>query len=65
MFSLCRYVIKMKGGDEMLKQRLLGLLLLAFGIAVPLIIGDATISVIFIPLGIYGLLSKNNVMGDY
>lgn len=49
----------------MLKQRLLGLLLLAFGIAVPLIIGDATISVIFIPLGIYGLLSKNNVMGDY
>lgn len=55
----------MKGGDEMLKQRLLGVLLLALGVAVPLIAGDATVSIILIPLGIYGLLSKNNVMGDY
>ena len=65
MFSLCRYVIKMKGGDEMLKQRLLGVFLLALGVAVPLITGDSTVSVILIPLGIYGLLSKTNVMGDY
>ena len=49
----------------MLKQRLLGVLLLALGVAVPLIAGDATVSIILIPLGIYGLLSKNNVMGDY
>ena len=45
------------------KQKLLGLLAIAASIASPLLLdGDATISVIMLPLGIYMLFTKEKVI---
>ena len=45
------------------KQKLLGLLAIAASIASPLLLdGDATISVIMLPLGIYILFTKEKVI---
>ena len=46
-----------------LKQKLLGLLAIAVSIASPLLLdGDATISVIMLPLGLYLLFTKEKVI---
>ena len=45
------------------KQKLLGILAIAASIASPLLLdGDATISVIMLPLGIYILFTKEKVI---
>ena len=45
------------------KQKLLGLLAIAVSIASPLLLdGDATISVIMLPLGLYLLFTKEKVI---
>ena len=45
------------------KQKLLGLLAIAVSIASPLLLdGDATISLIMLPLGIYALFTKEKVV---
>ena len=45
------------------KQKLLGLLAIAASIASPLLLdGDATISVIMLPLGIYMIFTKEKVI---
>ena len=45
------------------KQKLLGILAIAVSIASPLLLdGDATISVIMLPLGIYTLFTKEKVI---
>ena len=45
------------------KQKLLGLLAIAVSIASPILLdGDATISVIMLPLGIYMLFTKEKVI---
>ena len=45
------------------KQKLLGLLAIAASIASPILLdGDATISVIMLPLGIYILFTKEKVI---
>ena len=45
------------------KQKLLGLLAIAASIASPLLLGgDATISIIMLPLGIYVLFTKERVI---
>ena len=45
------------------KQKLLGLLAIAASIASPLLLdGDATISIIMLPLGIYMLFTKEKVI---
>ena len=43
------------------KQKLLGLLAIAVSIASPLLIQDATISVIMLPLGLYLLFTKEKL----
>lgn len=45
------------------KQKLLGLAAIGLSIASPLLLdGDATISVIMLPLGIYAIFTKENIM---
>ena len=44
------------------KQKLLGLLAISASIASPLLIQDATISIIMLPLGIYMLFTKEKVI---
>lgn len=45
------------------KQKLLGILAIAVSIASPILLdGDATISVIMLPLGIYTLFTKEKVI---
>lgn len=44
------------------KQKLIGFVLLSLSIASPLLIQDATISVIMLPLGIYVLFTKEKVV---
>lgn len=42
-----------------LKQKLLGLVLVGFGILIPFVLdGDATVSVIIIPMGLFTLFTK-------
>lgn len=46
-----------------LKQKLCGLVLVIFGIITPVVCdGDATISLLLIPLGIYLIFTKEKVM---
>lgn len=46
-----------------IEQKLLGLLAIGVSIASPLLLdGDATISVIMFPLGIYAIFTKENIM---
>ena len=41
------------------KQKLLGLVLVGFGILIPFVLdGDATVSVIIIPMGLFTLFTK-------
>ena len=44
------------------KQKLLGILAIGISIASPLLLGDATISVIMLPLGIYMVFTKEKVV---
>ena len=44
------------------KQKALGLLAVGVSIASPLLLGDATISLIMLPLGLYLLFTKENVI---
>lgn len=46
-----------------LKQKLCGLILTAIGCAVPLLLdGDATASVILIPLGVFLIFTRQRIM---
>lgn len=45
-----------------LKQKLCGLIMIGLGVVVPVIDGDATISLFTIPMGIGLLLTKQRVM---
>ena len=46
-----------------LKQKLCGLILTAIGSAIPLLLdGDATASVLLIPLGVFLIFTKQRVM---
>lgn len=44
------------------KQKLLGILAIGVSIASPLLLGDATISIIMLPLGLYALFTKENIL---
>lgn len=45
------------------KQKLLGILAIGISIASPLLLdGDATISVLMLPLGIYAIVTKENIL---
>ena len=44
------------------KQKLLGILAIGMSIASPLLLGDATISVLMLPLGIYAIVTKENIL---
>ena len=44
------------------KQKLLGILAIGVSIASPLLLGDATISIIMLPLGLYALFTKENII---
>ena len=44
------------------KQKLLGILAISVSIASPLLLGDATISIIMLPLGLYTLFTKENTI---
>ena len=44
------------------KQKLLGILAISISIASPLLLGDATISIIMLPLGLYTLFTKENTI---
>ena len=44
------------------KQKLLGVLAITASIASPLLLGDATISLIMLPLGIYLLFTKERAV---
>lgn len=49
----------------MIKQRLMGLFLLAFGILIPFINdGDATASLFFVPLGLCAMFTKEYILYD-
>ena len=44
---------------SILKQKLLGLVLVGFGILIPFVLdGDATVSVMIIPIGLFTLFTK-------
>ena len=46
-----------------LKQKLCGLILVIIGVITPLICdGDATVSLLLIPLGLYLIFTKNKIM---
>ena len=45
------------------KQKLLGILAIGVSIASPLLLdGDATISLVILPLGLYALFTKENII---
>ena len=46
----------------MIKQKLLGLLLFIIAVIVPFIDGDATASVLLIPLGLYAMFTKEYIL---
>ena len=49
--------------SEKAKQKLLGILAIGVSIASPLLLdGDATISVLMLPLGIYAIVTKENII---
>ena len=46
-----------------LKQKLLGLVLVGFGISLPFVLdGDATVSVIIIPMGLFLIFTREKIM---
>ena len=46
-----------------LKQKLYGLIFVIIGVITPIILdGDATVSLLFIPLGLYLIFTKNKIM---
>ena len=46
-----------------LKQKLLGLLMTGIGVLIPIVLdGDATGSILMIPLGLYAIFTKNKIM---
>ena len=46
-----------------LKQKLCGVALVSIGVIIPFILdGDATVSLLFIPLGLYLIFTKNKIM---
>ena len=46
-----------------LKQKLCGLILVIIGVITPIICdGDATVSLLLIPLGLYLIFTKNKIM---
>ena len=48
---------------SILKQKLLGLVLVGFGILIPFVLdGDATVSVIIIPMGLFLIFTRQRVM---
>lgn len=44
------------------KQKLWGILAIGVSIASPLLLGDVTISVLMLPLGIYAIITKENIL---
>lgn len=44
------------------KQKILGILAIGISIASPLLLGDATISIIMLPIGLYVLFTKENIL---
>ena len=53
----------MRGKIYYLKQKLYGLILVIIGIITPIICdGDATASLLLIPLGLYLIFTKNKIM---
>lgn len=44
------------------KQKLLGILAIGVSIASPLLLGDVTISIIMLPLGLYTLFTRQNII---
>ena len=48
---------------EMIKQKIIGLLLFIIGIIEPIIFdGEATLSVLIVPLGIYAIFTKEYIL---
>ena len=48
---------------SILKQKLLGIVLVGFGILIPFVLdGDATVSVIIIPIGLFTLFTKERFL---
>lgn len=47
---------------QKIKQKLLGLLAIGIGIASPILLNDATVSLLFIPLGLFVFFTKENVL---
>lgn len=48
---------------SILKQKLLGLVLVGFGILIPFVLdGDATASILLIPWGLYIIFTRENLM---
>ena len=61
--QLLLYRRKSKTKTEYIKQRILGLTLAAVGVIIPFILeGDATASLIALPLGLYLVFTKENLM---
>lgn len=49
--------------EDGIKQKLSGLLMVACGVAAPILLeGDATASLIFIPLGLYLMITRQRVL---
>ncbi len=49
--------------NKRIKQTLIGFLLVAMGVIIPLVLdGDATVSVVVVPLGIYLIVTKEIVV---
>ena len=55
--------INMKERIYYLKQKLCGLIFVIIGVITPIILdGDATVSLLLIPLGLYLIFTKNKIM---
>ena len=55
--------INMKERIYYLKQKVCGLALVFIGVIIPFILdGDATVSLLLIPLGLYLIFTKNKIM---
>ena len=55
--------INMKERVYYLKQKLCGLIFVIIGVITPIICdGDATVSLLLIPLGLYLIFTKNKIM---
>lgn len=47
--------------SERIKQKIWGLIITILSVIIPLVDGDATASVLILPLGIYAIFTKNKV----